>query len=95
MVSVHPEMFEYYQALTSTFRELRSGSLLRILDNPEEPAIIEWHPTKPMIACTSLETGSIQIYGIQAAQKCKTLSPSSTRLAIHVVQYLILTHFPI
>jgi len=52
-------------------RELRTNSLLKILDNPEEPAIIEWHPTKPLIACTSLDTGSIQIFGIEAAQKCK------------------------
>lgn len=54
-------------------RELRTNSLLKILDNLEEPAIIEWHPTKPLIACTSLDTGSIQIFGIEAAQKCMSV----------------------
>ena len=30
--------------------ELRTNSLLRILENREEPAIIEWHPSRPLLA---------------------------------------------
>lgn len=39
--------------------ELASSSLLRILENAQEPAIIEWHPTKPLLACTGIETGKL------------------------------------
>lgn len=38
--------------------ELASSSLLRILENAQEPAIIEWHPTRPLLACTGIETGN-------------------------------------
>ena len=55
--------------------ELRSNSLLRILENKEEPAIIEWHPSKPLLATTSIETGSIQIWGIEPQQKWSALAP--------------------
>lgn len=55
--------------------ELRTSSLLRILENAQEPAIIEWHPTRPLLACTSIETGSIQIWGIEPQQKWSALAP--------------------
>lgn len=60
--------------------ELRTNSLLRILENREEPAIIEWHPARPLLACTSIETGSIQIWGIEPQQKWSALAPDFTEL---------------
>ena len=55
--------------------ELRNNSIVRILENREEPAIIEWHPSKPLLACTSIETGTIQIWGIEPQQKWSALAP--------------------
>lgn len=64
--------------------ELRTASLLRILENREEPAIIEWHPSKPLLACTSIETGSIQIWGIEPQQKWSALAPDFTEVTENV-----------
>lgn len=64
--------------------ELASSSLLRILENAQEPAIIEWHPTKPLLACTGIETGSIQIWGIEPQQKWSALAPDFTEVAENV-----------
>lgn len=64
--------------------ELRTNSLLRILENREEPAIIEWHPSRPLLACTSIETGSIQIWGIEPQQKWSALAPDFTELTENV-----------
>lgn len=64
--------------------ELRTNSLLRILENREEPAIIEWHPSKPLLACTSIETGSIQIWGIEPQQKWSALAPDFTEVTENV-----------
>lgn len=55
--------------------ELASNSLLRILENAQEPAIIEWHPSKPLLACTGFENGSISIWGIEPQQKWSALAP--------------------
>lgn len=55
--------------------ELASNSLLRILENAQEPAIIEWHPSKPLLACTGIENGSISIWGIEPQQKWSALAP--------------------
>lgn len=55
--------------------ELSTNSLLRILENSEEPAIIEWHPTRPLIGTTGIETGGIQFWGIEPQQKWSALAP--------------------
>lgn len=55
--------------------ELSTNSLLRILENSEEPAIIEWHPSRPLIATTGIETGGIQFWGIEPQQKWSALAP--------------------
>ena len=55
--------------------ELSTNSLVRILENKEEPAIIEWHPSRPLLATTCIETGSIQIWGIEPQQKWSALAP--------------------
>ena len=60
--------------------ELRTNSLLRILETPQEPAIIEWHPSRPLLACTSIEAGTIQIWGIEPQQKWSALAPDFTEV---------------
>ena len=60
--------------------ELRTNSLLRILESREEPAIIEWHPSRPLLAATSIETGSIGIWGVEPQQKWSALAPDFTEL---------------
>ncbi|RMZ90532.1 hypothetical protein DV736_g2234, partial [Chaetothyriales sp. CBS 134916] len=64
--------------------ELRTNSLLRILEASHEPAIIEWHPSRPILACTSIETGSIQIWGIEPQQKWSALAPDFTEVTENV-----------
>jgi COMPASS component SWD1 len=64
--------------------ELRTNSLLRILENREEPAIIEWHPSRPLLAATSIETGSIGIWGIEPQQKWSALAPDFTEVTENV-----------
>ena len=64
--------------------ELSSNSLLRILESPQEPAIIEWHPSRPLLACTSIETGNIQIWGIEPQQKWSALAPDFTEVTENV-----------
>jgi COMPASS component SWD1 len=64
--------------------ELRTNSLLRILENREEPAIIEWHPSRPLLAATSIETGSIQIWGIEPQQKWSALAPDFSEVTENV-----------
>lgn len=64
--------------------ELSTSSLLRILENTSEPAIIEWHPSRPLLACTSIETGSISIYSVQPQQKWSALAPDFTEVTENV-----------
>ena len=64
--------------------ELRTNSLLRILETPQEPAIIEWHPSRPLLACTSIEAGTIQIWGIEPQQKWSALAPDFTEVTENV-----------
>jgi COMPASS component SWD1 len=64
--------------------ELRNNSIVRILENREEPAVIEWHPSKPLLACTSIETGTIQIWGIEPQQKWSALAPDFTEVTENV-----------
>ncbi len=64
--------------------ELRTNSLLRILETPQEPAIIEWHPSRPLLACTSIEAGTVQIWGIEPQQKWSALAPDFTEVTENV-----------
>jgi COMPASS component SWD1 len=64
--------------------ELQSNSLFKILETREENAIIEWHPSRPLIACTSIETGTIQIWGIEPQQKWSALAPDFTEVTENV-----------
>lgn len=64
--------------------ELRSNSLFRILETREESAIIEWHPTRPIFACTSIDTGTVQIWGIEPQQKWSALAPDFNEVTENV-----------
>jgi COMPASS component SWD1 len=69
-----------YMKKTLYLYELRSNSLFRILETREESAIIEWHPSRPLFACTSIETGTVQIWGIEPQQKWSALAPDFTEV---------------
>lgn len=64
--------------------ELSTNSLLRILENSEEPAMIEWHPSRPFVATIGIETGSIQFWGIEPQQKWSALAPDFSEVEENV-----------
>jgi len=64
--------------------ELTSNSLLRILENAQEPTAIEWHPGKPLLACIGMETGNISVWGIEPTQKWSALAPDFTEVTENV-----------
>lgn len=56
--------------------EREKGSLVKILENREEPSVVEWHPNgKPLIATCSVDTGTISIWSIEPQQKWSALAP--------------------
>lgn len=56
--------------------ERSQGSLVKILEGPkEELGVIEWHPTKPLVAACGLESGCIYQWSIVAPQKWSALAP--------------------
>lgn len=56
--------------------ERQHGSLVKILEGPkEEMGSVEWHPGKPMIAATGLESGRISVWGTLVPQRWSALAP--------------------
>jgi COMPASS component SWD1 len=56
--------------------ERSQGSLVKILEGPkEELGVLEWHPTRPLVAACGLETGCIYQWSIIAPQKWSALAP--------------------
>ena len=56
--------------------ERQHGSLVKILEGPkEEMGSVEWHPSKPMIAATGLESGRISVWGTLVPQRWSALAP--------------------
>lgn len=52
------------------------GSLVRILEGPkEEMGVVEWHPSRPMVAACGLETGRVWLWSITTPQKWSALAP--------------------
>ncbi|KAI7445595.1 COMPASS, Set1C complex protein, partial [Hortaea werneckii] len=50
--------------------ERTHGSLVKILEGPrEELGAVEWHPTRPVVAATGVESGRIYFWGVQAPQR--------------------------
>lgn len=52
------------------------GSLVKILEGPkEELGAVEWHPSKPLVAATGVESGKIFIWTINTPQRWSALAP--------------------
>jgi COMPASS component SWD1 len=52
------------------------GSLVRILEGPrEELGAVEWHPTRPFVAATGVESGKIHLWSIITPQRWSALAP--------------------
>ena len=72
---------EYVAASTYNNHELYvwergHGSLVCMLKDPkEEQGVIEWHPTRTLLAACGLETGRIYIWSIVSPQKWSALAP--------------------
>ncbi|KAJ5161804.1 hypothetical protein N7492_007196 [Penicillium capsulatum] len=56
--------------------ERSHGSLVKILEGPrEELGVVEWHPSRPMVAACSLELGCVYIWSVVSPQKWSALAP--------------------
>ncbi|KAI4196828.1 MAG: hypothetical protein LQ350_006294 [Teloschistes chrysophthalmus] len=52
------------------------GSLVKILEGPkEELGAVEWHPHRPFVAASGLETGHIYLWSIITPQRWSALAP--------------------
>lgn len=52
------------------------GSLVKILEGPkEELGAVEWHPTRPLVAATGVESGRVYVWGINMPQRWSALAP--------------------
>ena len=52
------------------------GSLVKILEGPkEELGAVEWHPTRPYVAATGVESGRIYLWGVHTPQRWSALAP--------------------
>ena len=52
------------------------GSLVKILEGPkEELGAVEWHPTRPVVAATGVESGRVYLWGINTPQRWSALAP--------------------
>ncbi|QUC21480.1 uncharacterized protein UV8b_05723 [Ustilaginoidea virens] len=72
---------EYVAASTYNNHELyvwerNHGSLVCMLKDPkEEQGVIEWHPSRTLLAACGLETGRIYIWSVVSPQKWSALAP--------------------
>lgn len=52
------------------------GSLVKILEGPrEELGAVEWHPSRPVVAATGVESGRVYLWGVVAPQRWSALAP--------------------
>lgn len=52
------------------------GSLVKILEGPkEELGAVEWHPTRPFVAATGVESGRVYLWSINTPQRWSALAP--------------------
>lgn len=72
---------EYVAASTYNNHELyvwerNHGSLVCMLKDPkEEQGVIEWHPSRALLAACGIETGRIYIWSVVSPQKWSALAP--------------------
>ncbi|KAK6338826.1 chromatin binding protein [Orbilia brochopaga] len=65
--------------------ETNKGSLVKILEGPkEELGFVDWHPTRPMIVASGLETGRIYIWATNNPQRWSALAPDFQELEENV-----------
>lgn len=63
-----------------------TGSLAKIYDGPKEELVeIEWHPTRPLIAATGLESGKIHLWTSVPPQRWSALAPDFIEVDENVV----------
>lgn len=55
--------------------ERNHGSLVKILESPDEISVAEWHPHKPCVAAIGLDEGRIYIWSILTPQRWSALAP--------------------
>jgi len=55
--------------------ERNHGSLVKILETPDEVSVVEWHPHRPCVAAIGLEEGRIFVYSILTPQRWSALAP--------------------
>ncbi|KAI5807671.1 Set1 complex component swd1 [Peziza echinospora] len=56
--------------------ERNVGSLVKILEGPkEELGVVEWHPSKPLVAAVGLETGEVYVWANEVTQQWSALAP--------------------
>ena len=68
--------------------ERTHGSLVKILEGPkEELGAVEWHPLKPLVAATGVETGRVYVWGVAAGQRWSALAPDFVEVEENV-EYL-------
>lgn len=66
--------------------ERSHGSLVKILEGPrEELGVVEWHPSRPMVAACGLESGCIYAWSIVSPQKWSALAPDFGEVEENVV----------
>ena len=52
------------------------GSLVKILEGPkEELGAVEWHPQRPFVAATGVESGRVYLWSINTPQRWSALAP--------------------
>ena len=68
-------------SISGNFAPIHCSVFLKRL---RKPAIIEWHPSRPLLACTSIEAGTVQIWGIEPQQKWSALAPDFTEVTENV-----------
>ncbi|KAK3674121.1 chromatin binding protein [Recurvomyces mirabilis] len=61
------------------------GSLVKILEGPkEELGAVEWHPHRPFVAATGVESGRIYLWGITTPQRWSALAPDFSEVEANV-----------
>lgn len=56
--------------------EREHGSLEKILEGPkEELSMVEWHPFKPYIAASGMDSGRVYLWSVTTPQKWSALAP--------------------
>ncbi|EER26755.1 chromatin binding protein [Coccidioides posadasii str. Silveira] len=66
--------------------ERSHGSLVKILEGPkEELGVVEWHPSRPMVAACGLESGCIYTWSIVTPQKWSALAPDFQEVEENVI----------